>query len=294
MTTKHNIIAILVILTLGIATSVSLAQNSKRTAVLLEQTQLGIKSNGASSGSVTLNPGKEVEILEEAGTNYKVGIQNFAEGWVDASKLEITQSPDQTPIQEANQPSQNAPEVNEANVSADETVGNDSNQQSNAPVSNNWDGKEPKISATITEEVEREYSSPDGCKGKRVANVISVQVDGFNPEKLNNSNIKTYAVLNTEHLDVTVVNGVTTRLAPIEVKELTQKDSDGASLTYSHSQNNNECSCCRKRKKQHLSGFYTEITAQDGTVLTSYMSDLKRKDRVALEEYLGRKPNRNL
>lgn len=302
MNTKTNAIATLVVLTLsslGINAPIASAQTTKRTAVLLEETQLEVKSKSTSSGSgtVTLDPGKEVEILEEAGNNYKIGIFNFAEGWVEASKLQIPQEPSQEP----SQTTQNvvAEDSSDANSDANQTQSSQPSQpsqldQSTTQVSNDWVGKKPSISATITEEVEREYSSPDGCRGKRVANVISVQVQGINPEELNSANIKTYAVLNTENLDNVVIKGVKTRLAPIEVKELKQDNQDAVSPTYSHSQSNNECSCCKKRKKQHLTGFYTEVIGQDGNPVASHMSDLKRKDRQALEDYLGRKPERNL
>jgi hypothetical protein len=168
------------------------------------------------------------------------------------------------------------------------------NVASPKPLATDWSTKKPQISATVTEKIEREYSSTvDKCRGKRIAKTIALKVEGINPEDLQEAMLKTYAVLNTENLDVARVDGVMTRLAPIEVKELTQTNQDSIQPMYSHSQNNYECSCCKKRKKQHLSGFYAEVTAQDGTLLASYMSDLDRKDREFLEEHLGRKPIRN-
>jgi hypothetical protein len=246
-------------------------------------------TTGSGSGSVTFPPGREVEVLAQEDTRYKVRIANLAEGWVEGNQLELKEAPPTKPGMSSDPVDSTQAEV-KSEIPAD---GAGDNVASPKPVATDWSTKKPQISATVTEKIEREYSSSDGCRGKRVANVISVQIQGINPEELNTANIKTYAVLNTENLDEAVIDGVKTRLAPIEVKELAQKNQDASQPTYSHYQTNNECSCCKKRKRQHLSGFYTEVTAQDGTLLASYMSDLDRKDREFLEEHLGRKPIRN-
>lgn len=265
------------------------AGESPQMATLKDSVALPI-TTGSGSGSVTFPPGREVEVLAQEDTKYRVRIANLAEGWVEGNQLELKEAPPTEPGMSSDPVDSTQAEV-KSEIPADGSMDTDAPPK---PVSADWSTKKPQISATITDKIEREYSSTvDKCRGKRIAKTIALEIEGIDPEELQKAVLKTYAVLNTENLDFTTVNGVRTRLEPIEVKELTQKNQDASQPTYSHSQNNNECSCCKKRKKQHLSGFYTEVTAQDGTLLASYMSDLDRKNREFLEEHLGRKPIRN-
>jgi len=284
----------------------------QRSAVLLEATSLAIKSNGANRGSVTFQPGKEVEVVEDGGDKYKVAVAGLAEGWVDASKLNVRESP-AAPIDapgDANSAS-NTSETEEPNALSDGPQVEADNQSTEptatppaadaqlqpppTPITN-WANKKAKISATLTEKVLRVYNRTEAssCHGKKVDKVISMQIEGASPEELAQLSLKTYAVLTTEGVTHVLNNGVNEPAKPIEVMELKQKGTSPNTPTFNHVQTNSECSCCNDRKRRHLKGFYAELTAPDGTIVGHYASDLGRKDRDALEEYLGKKPLRNL
>jgi hypothetical protein len=121
-----------------------------------------------------------------------------------------------------------------------------------------------------------------------------MQIEGASPEELAQLQLKMYALLLTEGYTERTSNGTFEAVKPINIVELKQSNDDPSAPEFSHIQTNSECSCCNDRKKRHLKGFYAELSAQDGTIVGHYASDLGRKDRDALEEYLGKKPLRNL
>jgi hypothetical protein len=265
MRNYSKLILILTILC-GLGTTNGKCQAPK--AILLEAVQLKIQTSNGGTGSLTLPKGREVEIVDRTESSSKISVPNLTEGWVENSTLKvITLEKDNT---------QNRVDDQEL------TVKNEQNGTTPTPTENikpnptaSLDKPSVKTDIVVNEEKENSYPNTK-CKDQKITHKIKVVLSGIQPQEASNYSSKVYVLSSSDQ-------PFDDPLKMIKLKELENNN-------FEFYQTNATCSCCKGMNKK-FAGHAVVVSDNQGNMVTSYKTDMSKKELEFLEEKIGHSLN---
>jgi len=271
----HQIVAAAILIAAGLVSSPEATGQTSGTiklgqAILLEPAELVIKTTGGQKGSATFPKGRHVQVVETSGERSKISVANLAEGWVDNSTFELL-----TPDTEA------TPTAVSAEDNTAETRGRVA-RTGTAPRSAAHGAavklKKPQVRTEVEVQESEEFKcQASRCREQTVTHNIKVSFSGIPPED---------APLYRANAFVLVEDANHGRSKEKKLSMIALKESKDAKNNFSFHNTKWNCSCCRPLNSR-LVGHAVTVKDTEGNLVTTYKTDLSKKEQEFLEEQIG-------